>query len=86
MPLLLNYNSLGLDVSRRAGQLQELLLHFFKFLCLLDGRRRSGRRQRIIDKEDRRLFSRFGREEDRDILVLVEALDPSRKANGQAES
>ena len=54
-----------------------LLLDLLKLLALLNGRRRSRRRGRIVDQEHRRLFSRLRREEDQNIVGFMEVLDPN---------
>ena len=79
VPLLLDADRLSLDIGSSLGHGQELLLHLFELLGLLDRRGRSRRRKRIVDEENGRLLSRLRREEDEDVLVLVERLDPDTK-------
>ena len=76
VPLLLNRDRLSLDIGSILCHLQELLLDIFETFSFVDGGKRSRGRVWVIDEENRRLFSRLRREKDRDIVNIMEGLDP----------
>lgn len=78
MPLLLDRDSRGLNISSILCYLQKFLFHVFKGLSLIDGRKRSRRRVWVVDEENRGLFCRLRWEENRDVVNIVEALDPDK--------
>ena len=76
MPLLLDLDNFGPDVGNIANKLQQLRLNILETLGLLDRRRGCIGRRRVVNQKDGRLLIGLGREEDQNIVGIVEAFDP----------
>ena len=76
VPLLLDGDSLRLDVGGSLRHLQQLLLDLLELLRLLNRRGRGVGRRGVVDEKDGGLLGSLGREEDQDVLLLVEGLEP----------
>ena len=77
VPLSLYHNKLGLDICSICSKLQQLLLNFIQVSLFLRRRKRCrrGEIQGIMHEEDEARFTAFGREVQKDIVLLLELLD-----------
>ena len=84
MPLSFYCDTHCLGVRSICSKLHQFFLNFVKVSLLLRWRERCRRRkiQRIVHEKDKARFAAFGREVQKDIMLLLELLDPDEDARG----
>lgn len=80
MPLAFDRDAFGLDVCRICCKFKQLLLHLIEMSQLLHRRERSSRREVkwIVNQEYQARLAAFRREEQKDIMLLLELFNPWR--------
>ena len=77
MPLRFNRDELALDICDVASELEKFLFNLGDVLALFVGILGSIWGLEVVNEQNRRLLTRFVREEQTDIMTFVELLDPT---------